>query len=116
MCGVLSAAFTRHPYGGAVLSDPFFSLVVRRSDAGTVVKVTGELDVATAPELEQALADADGQVMVDLSATTFADPAALRVLLAACADGARIRVLPRRGRQVARLLALTDTERLLSPA
>jgi anti-sigma B factor antagonist len=97
-----------------VLSDPFFSLVVRQSDAGTVVTVAGELDVATAPELAQALADADGQVTVDLSATTFADPAALRVLLAARADGIRIRVLPSRGGQVARLLALTQTEELLS--
>ena len=99
-----------------MLSDPFFSLVVRQSDTGTVVTVAGELDVATAPELAQALADAEGQVTVDLSATTFADPAALRVLLAARADGVRIHVLPRRGGQVARLLALTQTEELLSLA
>jgi anti-anti-sigma factor len=99
-----------------VHSDPFFSLAVRRSDAGTVVEVAGELDVATVPELEEALADAEGPVTVDLSATTFADPAALRVLLAARANGVRIHVLPRRGGQVARLLALTDTERLLSLA
>jgi anti-sigma B factor antagonist len=96
-----------------VHSDPFFSLAVRRSDAGTIVSVAGELDVATAPELERALAGAEGQVMVDLSATTFADPATLRVLLAARARGVRVRVLPRRGAAVARLLALTDTERLL---
>ena len=99
-----------------MFSDPFFSVAVRQTDAGTVVTVAGELDVATAPELEQALADAEGQVTVDLSATTFADPAALRVLLAARADGVRIRVLPRRGGQVARLLALTGTETLLTPA
>jgi anti-anti-sigma factor len=99
-----------------VLSDPFFSVAVRRSDAGTVVTVAGELDVATAPELAQALADADGQVTLDLSGTTFADPAALRVLLAARDRGVRIRALPRRGGQVARLLALTQTEELLAPA
>jgi len=99
-----------------VLSDPFFSVVVRESDTGTVVTVAGELDVATAPELAQALADADGQVMVDLSGTTFADPAALRVLLEARDRGVRIRALPRRGGQVARLLALTHTEELLAPA
>jgi anti-sigma B factor antagonist len=99
-----------------VLSDPFFSLAVRHSDGGTVVTVTGELDVATAPDLARALADADGQVTVDLSATTFADPAALRVLLAARADGVRIRVLPRRDGPVARLLALTHTEELLTLA
>ena len=86
-----------------MLSDPFFLLAVRRSPAGTVVTVIGELDVATVPELEQALADAEGQVTVDLSATTFADPAALRVR--SRSDG-----------QVARLLALTGTETLLTPA
>jgi anti-anti-sigma factor len=99
-----------------VHSDPFFSLVVRRSDAGTVVTVAGELDLATAPELEEALANAGGQVTVDLSATTFADPAALRVLLAARAKGVHVCVLPRRGGPVARLLALTQTEELLSLA
>jgi anti-anti-sigma factor len=99
-----------------VLSDPFFSLAVRRTRAGTVITVAGELDVATVPELERALAHADGQVTVDLSATTFADPAALRVLLAARADGVHLRVLQRRGGQVARLLALTGTETLLTPA
>ena len=99
-----------------MLSDPFFLLAVRRSPIGTVVTVVGELDVATVPELEQALADADGQVTVDLSATTFADPAALRVLLAARADGVRLRVRSRRDGQVARLLALTGTETLLTPA
>jgi anti-sigma B factor antagonist len=98
-----------------VLRDPFFSVAVRQTDAGTVVTVAGELDVATAPELAQALADADGQVTVDLSATTFADPAALRVLLAARDRGVRIRALPPRG-QVVRLLALTQTEELLAPA
>jgi anti-anti-sigma factor len=98
-----------------VLSDPFFLLAVRRSRVGTVITVVGELDVATAPELEKALANAEGQVTVDLSATTFADPAALRVLLAARADGVQLRVRSRRDGQVARLFALTGTENLLTP-
>jgi anti-anti-sigma factor len=99
-----------------VPNDPFFLLAVRTSPVGTVVTVAGELDVATAPELERALADAEGQVTVDLSATTFADPAALRVLLAARADGVQLRVRSRRDGQVARLFALTGTETLLTPA
>jgi anti-sigma B factor antagonist len=99
-----------------VPTDPFFLLAVRTSPVGTVVTVAGELDVATAPELERALADAEGQVTVDLSATTFADPAALRVLLAARADGVQLRVRSRRDGQVARLFALTGTETLLTPA
>jgi anti-sigma B factor antagonist len=99
-----------------VLTDPFFLLAVRHSRVGTVVTVAGELDVATAPELERALAEAEGPVTVDLSATTFADPAALRVLLAARADGVQLRIRSRSDGQVARLLALTGTETLLVPA
>jgi anti-anti-sigma factor len=100
-------------FRGNVLQDPFFSLVVRRSDAGTIVSVAGELDVATAPELARALAGADGEVTVDLNATTFADPALLRVLVRARAKGLEMRVLRRRGGAVARLLSLTGTERLV---
>jgi anti-sigma B factor antagonist len=96
-----------------VRDDPFFELDVRRSDVGTVVAVAGELDVATAPELAQALARAEGEVTVDLCAATFADPSGLRVLLAARAEGCPLRVLRRRGGAVARLLTLTDTETLL---
>jgi anti-anti-sigma factor len=100
------------------LRDPFFSLVVRRSDACTVVSVAGELDVATGPELARALAsaDGDGEVIVDLNATTFADPFLLSVLVRARAQGVRVRVLRRRGGAVARLLTLTGTEALVGAA
>lgn len=74
-----------------------------------MVSVTGELDLATAPELATALAGADGDVTVDLSETTFVDPAGLRVLLAA-GERREVRVLRRTGGAVARLLALTGTE------
>jgi anti-anti-sigma factor len=99
-----------------MLRDPFFSLAVRRSDAGTVVSVVGELDVATAPELAQALAGAHGDLTVDLNATTFADPSTLGVLLAARAEGRTMHVLRQSGGAVARLLALTGTEALLGAA
>ncbi len=96
--------------------DPFFSLVVRDSDDGSavVVSVAGELDVATAPELARALAGIDGDVTVDLSGATFADPSGLRVLLAARAGGCRLRVVRRGGGPVARLLTLTGTDTLLT--
>ncbi|HEY7621804.1 MAG TPA: STAS domain-containing protein [Solirubrobacteraceae bacterium] len=96
--------------------DPFFSVAVSSSEGGTVVAVAGELDVATAPELALALAAVDGEVTVDLSGATFADPSALRVLLAASSAGCRLRVVRRHGGPVARLLALTDTERMLHVA
>jgi anti-anti-sigma factor len=95
------------------MSDPFFSLAVRQSGAGTVVSVAGELDVATAPALAGALAAADGDVTVDLCATTFADPSTLGVLLGARAACRTIRVERRNGGAVARLLALTGTDTLL---
>ena len=93
--------------------DPFFALAVHRTEDGTVVSVAGELDVATAPELASALAGVEGEVTVDLNGATFADPSGLRVLLAARAGGCRLRVVRRRGGPVARLLALTGTERML---
>jgi anti-sigma B factor antagonist len=95
--------------------DPFFSLVVRdRDDGSVVVSVAGELDVATAPELARALAGIEGDVTVDLRRATFADPSGLRVLLAARSGGCRLRVVRRGGSPVARLLALTGTDTLLS--
>jgi anti-anti-sigma factor len=98
-----------------VARDPFFSLVVRDSDDGSAVAlVAGELDVATAPELARALAGIDGDVTVDLSGATFADPSGLRVLLAARAGGCRLRVVRRGGGPVARLLTLTGTDTLLT--
>jgi anti-anti-sigma factor len=99
-----------------VSRDPFFSVAVHRSGHGTVVSVAGELDVATAPELARALASVDGDVTVDLTAATFADPSGLRVLLTAGGAGRRVRVLCRDGGPVARLLALTGTERMLHVA
>jgi anti-anti-sigma regulatory factor len=71
-----------------VSRDPFFSVAVHRSEHGTV----------------------------DLTAATFVDPSGLRVLLAAGGSGRRLRVLCRRGGAVARLLALTGTERVLHVA
>ena len=94
------------------MSDPFFSLAVRQSDTGTVVSVAGEIDVATAPELADALAAADGDVTVDLCSITFADPSTLGVLLGARAECRTMRVERRTGGAVARLLALTGTDTL----
>src|SRR5262245_31302263 len=48
-----------------------------------VLHVSGELDLASAAELEEAIADLDGDpVVVDLSECTFLDSAGMRVLLA----------------------------------
>lgn len=66
---------------------PPFSIVARDLDATTcVIAVTGELDLATAPDLSRMLdrtLDAGARVVVDLSDTVFIDSTALSVLLAA---------------------------------
>lgn len=57
---------------------------VDRSAAGAVVRVQGEVDLATAPELDEVLAaiDAsDGPVVVDLSEVSFLDSSGLSVLV-----------------------------------
>ena len=60
--------------------------VVARVNDAVVVRVDGELDLATAPALraalERALADGD-QLVVDLSAVTFIDSSGLSVLVRA---------------------------------
>jgi anti-anti-sigma factor len=62
-----------------------FSVEVVRTEGRLVVVVRGELDIATAPDLEKALLDAatgdDVPVFVDLSATSFLDSTGLKVLV-----------------------------------
>ncbi len=48
-----------------------------------VIHVTGELDLATAPRVEEALAALDGEVVVDLAQCTFLDSAGIRTLMGA---------------------------------
>ena len=54
-----------------------------------VLRVTGELDLATVPHLEEALRKVEGRaerVVIDLRPTEFLDSTALRVLLRANAE------------------------------
>ncbi len=58
-----------------------FNVVVEHLDGTVLVRPRGELDLATAPELERALHGVIGEhwaVVVDLSAVSFADCAGLR--------------------------------------
>jgi anti-sigma B factor antagonist len=58
------------------------------SEGGTVVHVDGELDLATAPELEKLLAGMDlgERLVIDLSPCTFLDSSAVRVLITTIKD------------------------------
>ena len=67
-------------------ADAQLSIDVRAADAGRalVVVVAGEIDMATAPQLESCLTDhADRDVTVDLSEVTFVDSTGLAVLVSA---------------------------------
>src|SRR3954447_25287477 len=59
-----------------------FSLAVERNGDETVVRVTGEIDLATAPRLEECLLQLDGQpTALDFAAVTFMDATGISVLL-----------------------------------
>jgi anti-sigma B factor antagonist len=62
-----------------------FSVNLSRPEGRFVVSVQGDVDMATAPDLEKALAEAtvapgDLPVLVDLTATTFIDSSGLKIL------------------------------------
>jgi anti-sigma B factor antagonist len=66
-------------------SSPFNAHVTRGGQASTV-RVAGEIDAATAPELAAAIehGSADGRtVLLDLDETTFIDSAGLRIIMRA---------------------------------
>ncbi|MCW2983483.1 MAG: hypothetical protein JWR63_1053 [Conexibacter sp.] len=63
-----------------------FSVTVDRQHGGLVVAVRGELDLATAPQLEDALLPTlreGGRAMLDLRALEFMDSTGVRVIVAA---------------------------------
>lgn len=99
---------------------PNFTATLHQERGGrSVLELAGELDLASAPGLADAIADASrsGHVLVDLSGLVFMDSSGLRVLLEAArdaqSDGWRLEL--RRGPEtVQRVFTLSSTERLLS--
>ncbi len=82
------------------MSDLDFDLDVVRDDHGNSrLTLRGELDLATVPRLEQALAEAGDDVVLDLRGLTFMDSTGVRVLLeAAEGHGPGLRMIaPERG-------------------
>ena len=102
------------------MSIPSFDLRVVRNGRATHIVPCGELDIATTPELEQALADAaaDGvaEVVLDLRHLTFMDSTGLRALAQANtrADASGITLSIVRGpRQIDRVLEISGLGTLL---
>lgn len=60
---------------------------------GTRLTLRGELDLGTAAQLEQALAEARGDVLLDLRRLTFMDSTGVRVLLEAAKRGSGLRII-----------------------
>jgi anti-sigma B factor antagonist len=98
-----------------------FALVVQDDPAGTIVAVTGELDLLSAPRLRTAL-DAlvrsnPRHIAIDLTATTFMDSAGVHVLVDACnAAGGHLAVISPEGpvRQVIDVLGLNQALNVVS--
>jgi anti-anti-sigma factor len=72
-----------------------FDLTAARDARGTCrLTLRGELDLATAARLEQALSEAGDDVLLDLRGLTFMDSTGVRGLLeAAERDGPRLRII-----------------------
>ena len=92
--------------------------ITTTSQAGsTRIELTGELDIATAPDLEQALetplAAGAEDIVLDLRGVTFIDSSGLRVVLvasrSAASEGRRLIVVPGDG-QVLRVIRLAQVE------
>lgn len=92
-------------------------LKVEDTEAGQVIHVRGELDLASAPQLSAALSEAASQgtvpVILDLSAVTFIDSSALRALVLAgrelSENGRQLQIGPR-SEMVTRVLTMTSLD------
>jgi anti-sigma B factor antagonist len=96
-----------------------FRVQVRQQDGAIVIKLSGELDLATAPALEEELeraSQSDGGVILDLRELEFMDSTGLSVLVRAhqaAEEAGRALSLVKGPPQVQRLLSLTGVaERL----
>jgi anti-sigma B factor antagonist len=97
-----------------------FHLEVRRAHPRAQLRVSGELDIATAAQLDDALAallgDGHRYLRLDLSELTFMDVSGLRVLLRvhrALAAGRGLLILAGPGRAVRLLLRASGTDQVL---
>lgn len=99
---------------------PPFDLRVVREPPTTRIELRGELDIATTPQLEQAIAEATaepaGELVLDLRALAFMDSTGLRALAQASAAAEQAGVTLRiwRGpRQIERVLEISGLARML---
>jgi len=103
-----------------------FRCDVARNGDGVRITLEGELDIATAPEVEAALRDAAGEpaagpCVLDLRALTFMDSSGLRTILsangAARRGGRQLRIVagPPAVQRVFEICGVTDGLRFVEP-
>jgi len=105
----------------ATVPPPDFSIEqLVGADSAVLLRPCGELDLATAPALEQQLLDVEEQacsLTIDLSGLTFIDSTGLHALVAArrrALEGGRTLRLIRGALTVQRLFEMTGTEPLFT--
>lgn len=90
-----------------------FSVSSEDEGGATVISVAGELDLSTAPQLEEHLRGAGASVVVDLSACEFIDSTGIALIVRAAqggdGDGARIALCGLK-QQVLRVLQVAGVE------
>lgn len=73
-----------NPVSSADAPVPTFSITARRDGDGQVIACSGELDIATAPQLEAAVGEHDeGPLTIDLRDVSFVDSSGVRAIVAA---------------------------------
>ena len=95
-----------------------FSIAASDRDGRAHLTLRGELDLATAPQLEQLVnehIDAGQEVVVDLRGLEFMDSSGIRVLVAAHARAARVGarlivVRPETGHPVAKIVEVSGLD------
>ena len=108
------------PRRDGVSSQP--SIKTRQESDVTILAVSGELDLASADQLDKAIRDAEQSatrwIVIDLDDLSFMDSTVLSLLLHARRrsreDGTRLRFVRSRHEQVTRLLSITDTTELFT--
>jgi anti-sigma B factor antagonist len=103
-----------------LLLEDLISTSVEHRDGVTVLAVSGEIDMASAPVLDRAvagvLADDPAALVIDLTKVQFLDPAGLQILVAArekVGESARFAVAAH-GPITSRIIELVDLDEFLS--
>jgi len=100
------------------MSDEFDVTVETAPDGALVMRVTGDLDLATSPRFEDTLssAPAASHVVIDLTGCTFLDSSGVRVLVQAARnipEGRRRVDLVTANAGILRVLEITGVDRML---